>query len=126
MANVFLSYPHDEEMQFDKLQMDEILKNLKKCGYVKADDKIVDSTKVSSPGTDIRKKLRAAMDAASKVVVIWTGESAKSQFANYENGLADALEKPLIVAVPSSAKNSLPAELRHAQFIPLKSLMPDM
>jgi hypothetical protein len=119
MADIFISHRGDDEAQFDK-----IVEGLVKLGVVEAGDKVVDSTKISSPGTDIRKKLLAAMDAASKVVVIWTDESAASQFANYEVGLADALGKPVVVAAPTGAKHSVPAQLRNAQFVPLKKLMP--
>jgi ABC-type transport system involved in cytochrome bd biosynthesis fused ATPase/permease subunit len=48
-------------------------------------------------GEDIRKAIKAAMDAASTVVIVSSPDGDASQWVNYEAGLADALGKKIVI-----------------------------
>jgi hypothetical protein len=48
-------------------------------------------------GEDIRKALKAQMDAANTVVIVASPAGDASQWVNYEAGLADALGKKIVI-----------------------------
>lgn len=109
---VFISYASG-----DRSFVDKILKNLRSRGLVGDRDEVVVPEKILVPGSSIREALREAIQSASKVIVIWSGESVGSQWVNYEIGMAEALGKPITVLVPMGEKRSLPNQLRDLQVV---------
>ena len=90
---IFFSYSHADRglaKQVEK-QLQGLLKSKSQSFTV------IDERKIVSPGKDIRKSLKAAMDSASTVVFLAAPGSEKSQRMNYEAGLADALGKRMVV-----------------------------
>lgn len=72
------------------------------------------------PGSSLRGALRNAIESASKVVLLWTADAAQSAHVNYEAGMADALDKPLIVVLPKDTAPELPANLHPERILQLK------
>lgn len=50
-----------------------------------------------APGGDMRKALKNALDAAGTVVIVSSPAADRSEWVNYEAGLADALGKDVII-----------------------------
>lgn len=61
---------------------------------------------------DARTEIKQSMADADAVVIVWTPASARSSWVNYEVGMADALEKPIIVVRPDKNPPALPASLK--------------
>jgi hypothetical protein len=68
----------------------------------------------------LRDQVRARIQSASKLIVIWGTASANSQWVKYEIGLADVLGKPIIAVIPpKSDLIALPANLQNVQVVKL-------
>lgn len=113
--NIFLSYAID-----DKSRIRKVIHELKSKGLVEADDTIIDSSEIFVPGSSLRGVLRQAIEAASKVVVVWSKAGAGSDWVNYEAGMADALGKPILVVVSKGEGRRLPDSLAANQVIELE------
>lgn len=113
---VFISYSHKELPG-----VDTIVTRLRRQGVLKENDEVLGTTEFGNRHTELRQTVRRQIESASHVVLIWDSETAKSQWVNYEIGLADALGKP-IVAVTTGKKNvPVPAMLSNLQVINLKT-----
>lgn len=110
--SVFLSYT-----RHDRLHVDKIIKTLKAQGLLNEQASIVAPSDSYPSGTSVRSALRSAIESASKVVLVWSDDSANSQYVNYEAGMAEALGKPIILAVLGRKSLPLPADLKTAQVI---------
>src|SRR5712691_5542650 len=93
--SVFISYAMD-----DKPRIKKVIEELKTGQIIEEGDKIVDTSDIFVPGSSLRTQVRKAIEAASKVVVVWSGAGAESDWVNYETGMAEALAKPILVVVP--------------------------
>lgn len=69
------------------------------------------------PGISVRGAIRDAVASANTVVVFWTKNSATSEFVNYEIGMADALNKDLLVVMPKGESIALPSNLSDIQVL---------
>jgi hypothetical protein len=67
---------------------------------------VFDSQSDIAPGQDIRKALKAHMDAAGTVVIVASPAGDASQWVNYEAGLADALGKKVVIVNRDSNSTS--------------------
>jgi hypothetical protein len=90
---VFLSYatPDREFAQSLKPRLNKILA---------AETESVDHFDLESGfllGTDWRRGVRLAIGEATTVVIVTSPESERSDWVNYEVGLADALDKNLVI-----------------------------
>ena len=97
---VFLSYAYQ-----DRGIAEQVSRLLEESGHDTDDMSFIDlriDTKISD---DIRKEIRQQMCSASNVVIIVTPNSAKSQWVNYEAGMASALDKPIILIKSKDAKD---------------------
>lgn len=115
---IFVSYSHGDRKYLDGLE-----KVLKEHGVVEGDEiSIIDPFSQSfSAGEDIREVIKKQIQSASKVVVIYTSNTESSQWVNYEVGMADALDKPVIVVgARGSGKTTLLSALKHLNLIELK------
>ncbi len=94
---IFISYAAE-----DKAYLKEVKQLLHEQRIIKSDDySIVNPLKDSiSSGKNIRKSLQKQIQSASMVVVLATDKSMSSQRVNYEAGMADALDKPIVVVRP--------------------------
>ena len=115
--NVFISYAVD-----DKSRISKVIGELKSKEVVEDDDQIVHAPDVFVPGSSPRGLVRKAMEAASKVVIVWSGTGAGSTWVNYETGMAEALGKPIFLAIPKGEKSRLPQELKDIQIIELENI----
>ena len=115
--NFFFSYAHG-----DKSRIRNVVKELKSKGIFEAHDKITDTSEIFVPGSSVRGQVRKAIEAASKFVVIWSVASGKSDWVNYEIGMAEALGKPILVIVPKGEISQLPSSLKHNQIIELEDV----
>jgi hypothetical protein len=113
----FLSYAYD-----DKSRISNVVKELKSKGIVEAHDKITETSEIFVPGVSVRGQVRKAIEAASKFVVVWSVAGGKSDWVNYEIGMAEALGKPILVIVPKGEISQLPNSLKHSQIIELENV----
>ena len=95
MPDVFISYAHA-----DATRIEGVKRELRWRGIVHDDDRFVDPNQVMVPGASLRGLLRKQIEAASMVVVLWGPEASSSANINYEAGMADALDKPIVLVVP--------------------------
>lgn len=72
------------------------------------------------PGSSIRGMIKQQIESASEVVVIATDDSLSSQWVNYEVGMADALDKPIVVVGRrGSGKTSLLKSIEGVRLVEL-------
>jgi putative ribosome biogenesis GTPase RsgA len=112
--NVFISYASQDRKfaQQLKSRLAQILPS-KPLEIV-----ILDPQSDVSVGTDIRKTINDAMNAASTVVIVSSPHADHSEWVSYEAGLADALEKDVvIVGRKGTGKSALLNRLDSARFI---------
>jgi hypothetical protein len=116
--SVFVSYSKDDEPHIK-----EVISELKSRGIVEENDKIIYGPDVIAPGSSFRAQIRQAIEAASKVVVVWSGTGAGSGQVNYETGMAEALGKPILIVVPKKGASTLPKELENIQIVELENVL---
>lgn len=94
---IFISYAAE-----DKVHLKEVEQLLLEQRIITGDNySIVNPLKDSiSSGKNIRKSLKKQIQSASTFVVLATDNSTSSQRVNYEAGMADALDKPIVVVRP--------------------------
>jgi hypothetical protein len=115
--SVFLSYAMN-----DKSWIKKVIGELKLRGIVKQDEKIIHASDVFVEGSSVRAQMRKAIEAASKVVIVWSGAGAESDWVNYETGMAEALGKPIFIVVPKQEASSVPRELENIQVVELENV----
>ena len=115
--SVFISYAMD-----DKPRISKIIGELKTKHIIEENDKIVDNSDVFVAGSSVRMQVRKAIEAASKVVIVWSGAGADADWVNYETGMAEALGKPILVVVPKNGVSRLPRTLENSQIIELDNV----
>jgi len=90
---VFLSYAQ-EDSDFAK----SLASDLKNVLQVSSENiEVIDGLGQISAGENIRKKIKAEMNAASTVVIVSSDHSDDSQWVNYEAGMANALGKNVVI-----------------------------
>lgn len=62
-------------------------------------------------GESFRDTLRKWISSADYFVLFWTEAAANSEWCNYEAGMAEALGKKVIVAMPTNYQAKLPPAL---------------
>lgn len=115
-TNVFVSYA-----RADANKLDVILKSLVAGGILNEQDRILKEEDLPSKHGGLRRTIKKQIQSASKFIVVWGNASSSSQWVNYELGLADALGKPIIVAIQASEKIALPAILQNVQIVKVAS-----
>jgi hypothetical protein len=113
--NVFLSYAAN-----DKYRVEKVMRELKSRGVVSANDTVTENSEISAPGSSLRGAVRKAIEASSKVVVFWSAAGGKSDWVNYEIGMADALGKPILIVASKGEISSLPNTLQGNEIIELE------
>lgn len=111
---VFISYAHK-----DKKYIKFLAERLRQKGILSNEEDTYDAAQSIIPGSSIKGLLRNFIEEASKVVILWTEESANSKYVNYEAGMAEALGKQIIVVVPKGRKVELPSNLAELQVVEL-------
>ncbi|TLU88155.1 MAG: toll/interleukin-1 receptor domain-containing protein [Chlorobium sp.] len=112
---IFISYAYQDNNEINKLKS-----ALTEKGIISDEaDLMVDSQMPLVPGSSLRGAIRSAMESASTVVVYWTKNSASSDFVNYEMGMADALDKKVVVVTPKGEKLDLPSNIADIQVLEL-------
>ena len=115
---VFISYA-----AHDKSRVRKVIGELKVRGVLGERDKVVDTADLLLlPGLSIRGQVQKAIEDASKVIIIWSGAGAKSEWVNYETGMAEALGKPIFAVIPKGERSSLPIQLADTQVIELEDV----
>ena len=97
---VFLSYAYQ-----DRGIAKQVSRLLKEHGHDTDDISFIDPQVDTKTGDNIREAIKQQMCSASNVVIIVTPNSAKSQWVNYEAGMASALDKPIILIKSKDAKD---------------------
>ena len=110
---VFLSYAYE-----DRGIAEQVSRLLREHGHDTDDMSFIDPRVDTKIGDDIRGSIKQQMCSASNVVIIVTPNSAKSQWVNYEAGMASALDKPIILIRSKDANDvDFVTSLADAQFI---------
>jgi hypothetical protein len=112
---IFISYAIG-----DSSRIQSVISELRTRGLVGETDKITKPETVFVPGASIRGALREAIEAASKVVLVWSDAAADSQRVNYEAGMAEALGKPILLVVSKGKAKRIPANLSDIQVVELQ------
>ncbi len=114
---IFVSYVHEDRGFIDKVE--QALRKHRVIGDEPVS--IIDSLKEVKAGDDIRMALRKQIQSASKVVIIHTDKSESSQWVNYVAGMADALNKQIIlIGRKGSGKTSFLSNLANVHSIELE------
>jgi len=112
---IFISYAYQ-----DRKYLDKVLNELRKHGIVREEEDFLDPTIETASGYTIREEIKTSIEAASKVVILWTEGSAKSQWVNYEAGMAEALGKSIIVVIPEGSEADIPFNLADVQVLKME------
>jgi len=114
---IFVSYAYEDRGVLDKLEQ-----TLRKHGVIGDEPvSIIDPQKEVKAGDNIREAIRKQIQSASKVIVIHTDTSESSQWVNYEAGMADALNKPIIIiAKKGSGKTRFLSNLANVRSIEIE------
>jgi len=110
--NIFISHA-----RADAPRVDRIVKRLIESGVLDREDRILREEDLPAKHRSLREEVKRRIQSASKVIVVWGAASATSQWVNYEIGLADALDKPIVVVIPEGREVALPANLRNVQIV---------
>ena len=97
---VFLSYAYQ-----DRDIAKQVSRLLQESGHDTDDTSFIDLRIDTKIGDDIREAIKQQMCSASNVVIIVTLNSAKSQWVNYEAGMASAFDKPIILIKSKDAED---------------------
>lgn len=111
---IFLSYAHEDHKYVEK-----VVAQLRLKGILGGDDSVVLDPERSQVAV-VRTRgvaIRQAIESADQVVLLWTEAGEKSQWVNYEAGMADALGKLITVVLVGEASPELPYSLRDVQVI---------
>ncbi|MFH1236420.1 MAG: toll/interleukin-1 receptor domain-containing protein [Parcubacteria group bacterium] len=93
---IFVSYDYDDRGV--RRVLEKLEQILRKHGVIGDEPvSIIELQKEVKAGDNIREAIRSQIQSASKVIVIQSDKSESSQWVNYEAGMADALNKPIIV-----------------------------
>lgn len=111
MPRVFVSYARQ-----DAERVSDIWAKLKSEGLVSGASWMADEQ--LGPEENYAESIRRAIGDAPRVVVLWTEAAARSPYVNYELGMADALEKPILV-VDLDGREPVPSEISNVQVIDL-------
>ena len=111
MASVFVSHASR-----DGVRVADTLSLLRGRGLVNGTEIVTDQG--LEPGLSIRDSVRKAIQDAASIVVLWSDAAAQSANVNYEIGMADALEKPILI-VNLDGLHSIPPGLANAQVVDL-------
>jgi hypothetical protein len=98
----------------DAIRVADVWAMLKARGFVSGDAWMSDDQ--LRPGDDYAESIRKAIGDAPTVVVLWTESAARSPYVNYELGMADALEKPILI-VDLDGRARIPGELSNVQIV---------
>ena len=119
---IFLSYAQEDTKYVEK-----VVEQLRAKGILSADDSILldpgfskmktvphlSSGPIPTRGA-VRTRgavTRRTLQTADQVVLFWTEAGMKSQWVNYEAGMAEALGKSIIAVVVGEASPKLPSSL---------------
>ena len=112
---VFLSYAFT-----DRDLAQTTIRELHKKGVLKNEGlENIDSAQNISIGGDIREAIKARIEKSDIVIVVWSEGAARSPWVQYEVGMAQALERPILFARADKSAPDLPAELNKNQIIEL-------
>ncbi len=106
--HIFLSYS-----QQDESKIPAIIKNLSQQELYGGNELSV-MTHEPKEFEDSRQEIKRSISQADTVVVVWTPDGARSDWVNYEAGMADALGKRIIVVRPDENSPALPANFDSA------------
>jgi len=112
---VFVSYASQ-----DRGRVQKVLKALRSRGLFDDPSTVtIDASSVMIPGSSIRGALRKAIESANNVIVLWTPQAARSEWVNYELGMATAFGKPITLVMPDEAAPDVPPNLGDMQVVKL-------
>lgn len=115
--SVFLSYA-----SHDRVRAQKVVGELKIRGVLSKSDKLVDTANIFNAGSNVKDQVKKAIENSSKVVVIWSGGGAGSEWLGYETGMAEALGKPILVVMMKGERSALPMSLAGGQVIELEDI----
>ena len=107
---IFISYAFKDEKN-----VDVALRELQKRGIISEEENFLDPIAETASGFDLRESIKIRIEAASKIMILWTENSANSQYVNYEAGMAIALGKPIFVVIPEESNVEIPNYLADMQ-----------
>jgi len=92
---IFLSYASEDKQHLEGIK--ELLEHHRITKQGENVSFIDPMSESFNPGASIRELIKKQIESSSDVVVFATEDSLSSQWVNYEIGMADALNKPIVV-----------------------------
>jgi hypothetical protein len=112
---IFLSYAHQ-----DREHVGKALEELSRKGVLSGQKELmIDLRQDIKSRSYIKSTIRERIKSTGKVILLWSEAGAKSQWVNWELGMADALGKSIIVVVLDKSAPNLPENLSDVQVIKL-------
>jgi hypothetical protein len=111
---IFISYSSND---VDQTRLRTFVKKLQQRGVVDPAESFTDVSSHAIPGQPIKAEIRSAIESASTFVLVWTEAASKSQWVNYEAGMADALGKRIVVVIPEGSAAKVPDNLKDAEVV---------
>ena len=96
---VFISYSYYS----DNNKLDELLKKIKKGNPKLKDADFFDPATDLHAGSNYREEIKKVISSCDLFLLIWSQASSDSVWANYEIGMANAIEKRMLVVKEKGA-----------------------
>jgi len=110
---IFLSY----EMA-DKGRLVSVIEKLRNCSIFAGEEiEIIDPLQEVDSTDVLRAKLTQIIKGSDAVVLIWSSAITEWSWRMYEAGLADAMNKPIIIAVVDSDAPEIAVSLSRFQVL---------
>jgi hypothetical protein len=112
---VFISYAWN-----DQHLAQNTIRQLCKKGWLSNDDLTnIDSPEESNKGDYIRNQIKERIQKSDIVILVWSKQAAKSPWVQYEVGMAQALDRPILIAWADDSAPELPTEIEENQVVRL-------
>jgi hypothetical protein len=111
---VFLSYAwSDHQLAQNAIQQ------LYEKGLLERDVASIDYPETQATTQHIRNQIKERIRTSDIVVLIWSRHAAESPWVQYELGIAQALERPILIAWADKLAPDLPTQIKESQVLQL-------
>lgn len=112
---VFISYAWN-----DQHLARNTIRQLFNKGWLSNDDLTsIESPEESNKADYIRHQIKERIRKSDIVILVWSTQAAKSPWVQYEVGMAQAVERPILIAWADNSAPELPAEIKENQVVRL-------
>ena len=109
---VFISYSAK-----DRELVDSVMKWLRASNLSPAE--VDDPVNWGATAEDVRTVIRKRIARSDTLLLVWSKRASESAWVQYEIGMAQALEKPIVVLLAGGSPLELPEDLAETQHVEL-------